>query len=68
MSKNMPSHHSGVLNNENSDLDEIISKTKCLELYKKMEECLVENNRNWVACQSHVYKHYYHLLYELLLG
>jgi hypothetical protein len=36
------------------DLAEMIEKSKCSELYYRLEECLGEYNREWRKCQSEV--------------
>jgi hypothetical protein len=36
------------------DLAEMIEKSKCSELYYRLEECLGEYNREWRKCQVEV--------------
>ena len=50
-------HHNKTALNEdvdNQDISSIINKSTCAIQYYKLEECLVENNRNWTKCQEFV--------------
>jgi hypothetical protein len=36
------------------DIQEMIDKSKCADIYHKLEECLGENDREWRKCQIEV--------------
>nr|CCA18907.1 AlNc14C59G4370 [Albugo laibachii Nc14] len=36
------------------DIDESIKKMRCAKEYLQLEDCLVNENRDWTKCQIHV--------------
>ena len=36
------------------DVDELIQKNPCADVYQHLEDCLYENSRNWSKCQEQV--------------
>jgi hypothetical protein len=48
------SHHAGLSGVDENDMEKIVKKSKCLEQYTQLEECLGNNNRDFMKCQSFV--------------
>lgn len=51
-----PIHHQVLNNNDNNnkndvDINDLILKSGCSTEYYQLEECLCDNNRNWLKCQ-----------------
>ena len=38
------------------DIDEMIERSPCAQVYLKLEDCLIESNRSWKKCQQQVLK------------
>ncbi len=36
------------------DIDQMIEKSGCAQIYYKLEECMGENDRDWRKCQNEV--------------
>lgn len=51
-------HRSGSSNNkqddEDSDIEVMINKSKCAKQYLLLEQCLGDNNRNFAKCQVQI--------------
>ncbi|GJQ15110.1 hypothetical protein GpartN1_g7073.t1 [Galdieria partita] len=39
---------------EEPDVEDMIDSSVCAQVYRKLEDCLADNNRNWSACQEQV--------------
>ena len=51
---NSERHLGSKAQSESLDIQEMIEKDKCANVYLKLEDCLAENNRSWSKCQSEV--------------
>ncbi|EME28387.1 hypothetical protein Gasu2_63720 [Galdieria sulphuraria] len=39
---------------EERDVEDMIDSSICAQVYRKLEDCLADNDRNWSACQEQV--------------
>jgi cytochrome c oxidase assembly factor 4 len=53
MDSNSANHHAGS-QSDFVDIDDMISANPCATFYMKLEDCLVDSNRNWKTCQPQV--------------
>ena len=54
MSDKKRSIHPTVEERGDVDIEELIEKTGCAQVYAALEECLGENDRDWRKCQPAV--------------
>jgi hypothetical protein len=55
LSMRPPNLHKGISTSTNIvDIDDMIDKSGCSQVYYKLEECLGEHDRDWRKCQNEV--------------
>jgi len=47
-------HAGSKTQSETLDITEMIERHKCAKEYLRLEDCLVENNRNWSKCRAEI--------------